>query len=317
MNRLVEVLNKLNSTVSVSGSQIAKELGITRAAVWRRIKHLRDLGLIILSDKGKGYKLQSNFEKLDATAIRKNSSKRIALDIVWNTTSTNTDLFSIVDKVSLPRVLLAEHQSKGRGRRNEPWVSPLGSGLCMSMGWKFSSLPPTIPSLGLVVGLTIIDTLETLGCSLVKIKWPNDVFFDQRKIAGSLIDLKTELSGFSYAVIGIGINTKINQEAKKKINQPVSDIYDILGTDVSRNELAGNLINFLSRALTSFEKDGFSTFRNKFIERDLLYGKKISIAHKDNMLTGYAAGVDWDGALLLDIEGKISRFYSGHINVTR
>ncbi len=316
MNRLIDVLNKLNPTFSVSGSKIAKELGITRAAVWRRIKHLRDLGVKISSDHGKGYKLQSSFEKLDVDAIKKISSKSIALDIVWKTTSTNTDLFSLVDKVSLPRVLLAEYQSKGRGRRNDLWVSPLGGGLCMSMGWKFSSLPLTIPSLGLVVGLTIIDTLEKHGCSSIKIKWPNDVFFDQRKIAGSLIDLKTELSGFSYAVIGIGINTKMNQEAKKKINQPVADIYDVLGTNVSRNELAGNLINFLSCALTNFEKEGFRPFRDKFIEKDLLFGKKIAISFKDKVITGYAAGVDWDGALLLDIEGKISRFYTGHISLT-
>ena len=316
MNRLIDVLNKLNTTFSVSGSQIAKELGITRAAVWRRIKNLQDLGVKILSDHGKGYKLQSNFEKLDVATIKKIISKSIALDIVWNTSSTNTDLFSAVDKVSLPRVLLAEYQSKGRGRRNDPWVSPLGSGLCMSMGWKFSSLPSTIPSLGLVVGLTIIDTLEKFGCSSIKIKWPNDIFFNERKIAGSLIDLKTELSGFSYAVIGIGINTKINQEAKKKINQPVADIYDVLGTEISRNELAGNLINFLHCALTNFEQDGFSIFRDKFTEKDLLYGKKITVALKDNMLTGYAAGVDWDGALLLDINSKINRVYSGHISLT-
>ena len=315
MKRLVDVLNRLSSTSSVSGTQIAKELGITRAAVWRRIKHLQDLGVEILSDHGKGYKLQSDFEKLDAAAIKKISPNSIALDIVWNTTSTNSDLFSTVDKVRLPAVLLAEYQTNGRGRRNEPWVSPLGSGLCMSMGWKFSSLPPTIPSLGLVVGLTIIDTLEKFGCPSIKIKWPNDVFFGQKKIAGSLIDLKTELSGFSYVVIGIGINTKMNQEAKKKINQPVADLYDILGTNVSRNDLAGNLIKFLNLALTNFEKDGFSSFRDKFIEKDLLYGKKINIAVRDNIVTGYAAGVDWDGALLLDVDGKVSRFYSGHVSL--
>ncbi len=315
MNRLIDVLNRLSPTFSVSGTQIAKELGITRAAVWRRIKHLQDLGVEISSDHGKGYKLQSNFEKLDAAAIKKISPNSISLDIVWNTTSTNSDLFSIVDKVRLPAVLLAEYQTKGRGRRNDPWLSPLGSGLCLSMGWKFSNLPPTITSLGLVVGLTIIDTLEKIGCSSIKIKWPNDVFFDQRKIAGSLIDLKTELSGSSYVVIGIGINTKMNQDAKKKINQPVADLYDVLGTNVSRNNLAGNLIKFLNLALTNFEKDGFTSFRDKFIEKDLLYGKKITIAVRDNILTGYAAGVDWDGALLLDVDGKVSRFYSGHVSL--
>ena len=79
--------------------------------------------------------------------------------------------------------------------------------------------------------------------------------------------------------------------------------------------MAGNLIKFLNLALTNFEKDGFSSFRDKFIEKDLLYGKKINIAVRDNIVTGYAAGVDWDGALLLDVDGKVSRFYSGHVSL--
>ena len=79
MNRLVDVLNRLSSTFSVSGTQIAKELGITRAAVWRRIKHLQDLGVEILSDHGKGYKLKSDFEKLDVGAIKKISPNSIDL----------------------------------------------------------------------------------------------------------------------------------------------------------------------------------------------------------------------------------------------
>lgn len=316
MNRLIDVLDKLNSSYAVSGSIIAKELGITRAAVWRRVKHLQQLGVIISSIPGKGYQLKIDFEKLDQKVISK-IANNIGLDVIWQTVSTNTDLFAIVDKVNLPRVLLAEYQSKGRGRRNDPWISPLGGGLCMSMGWQFSSLPQTIPSLGLVIGLTIIDTIETLGGRSIKIKWPNDVIFDRKKIAGSLVDLKTELSGYSYAVIGIGINILMSQEHKQEINQPVADLHDVLGVKVSRNQLAGKLINCLNQALTKFEKEGFKSFRDKFIEKDLLYGQKISITSKDSVLSGHAAGVDWDGALLLDVDGKVIRVYSGHITLIK
>ena len=317
MNRLIDVLKKLNSRHSVSGSKIAKELGITRAAVWRRIKHLQQLGLCIISNPGKGYRLGYDFEKLDSNAIQQSLGKKVRIDVVWETSSTNTEVFSNIDKVELPRVLIAEYQHEGRGRRNDRWLSPLGSGLCMSLGWKFQSLPPTIPSLGLVVGLAIVDTLEKLGCTSIKIKWPNDVFFDGKKIAGCLIDLKTELSGSSYAVIGIGINISLDSEIKASIDQPVADLCDVLDSKISRNRLAGKLVGSLIRALETFEKTGFKSFRDKFLAKDLLYGKKITINIKDEKPSGYAAGVDWDGALLLDVDGRIRRFYTGHVTIVQ
>ena len=317
MNRLIDVLKKLNSRHPVSGSKIAEELGITRAAVWRRIKHLQQLGLCIISNPGKGYQLGYEFEKLDANAIQQSLGKKVGIDVVWETSSTNTEIFSNIDKVELPRVLIAEYQHAGRGRRNDRWLAPLGSGLCMSLGWKFLSLPPTIPSLGLVVGLVIVDTLEKLGCTSIKIKWPNDVFFDGKKIAGCLIDLKTELSGSSYAVIGIGINISLDSEIKESIDQPVADLCDVLDSKISRNELAGKLVGSLIRALETFEKTGFKCFRDDFLAKDLLYGKKIIINIKDDKSSGYAAGVDWDGALLLDVDGRIRRFYSGHVTLVQ
>jgi len=319
MRKSLELLLLLQDGVEHSGVELAKQLGVTRAAIWNHIDRLRKEGLDVRATREQGYSLSGGFEVLDTERIRGrlrqlDCRESFSIDSAMVTDSTNTALIEALSQEDIHgRVLLAEYQTAGRGRRGDRWLSPPGCGLCLSLGWRFDSPPPTFSALSLVVGLSIAESLVAAGVTRLGLKWPNDIMCNGHKLAGILIEMRSESGGASTAVIGMGINVRLSGEARKLIDQPATDIESNSEHKISRNDLAAELLQNLAQYLRSFEQHGFEKFRDSWAGFDILANALVRLESTGRNVEGIARGVDSYGALSIEHDGTVEKFMAGHL----
>lgn len=289
----------------VSGNDLALQLGISRAAIWKRIVSLREVGLDVSGSAGSGYQLAFPFEPLDANAITSMLSAQArtlipCVEVAWQVDSTNSTLMrrGPGDHRSAS-ALLAEIQTSGRGRRGRDWQSAIGGSLIMSLRWNFDRSMSALAGLSLVAGLSVIAAIGDIGIGGVALKWPNDVVADGKKLAGILVEIGGEAQGPCHAVIGIGINTRIDPATAAGIDQPWIDLHSLApdGIDLSRNRLAAALWSQLAESLERFNSEGFAAFTDEQARYDALLGKRVSVQAHTGLSHGIATGVDLRGAL--------------------
>lgn len=318
MDRNHAILEVLADGEFHSGETLARSLGVTRAAVWKKMRTLENLGLQVFRIPGKGYRLQNRLDLLHAETIGAALSPECrgrlqgitVLDVV---DSTNTWLQG---RDHDPEVCFAEFQSAGRGRRGRQWVSPFGANLYMSLSWRFEEWPPGFTALGMVTAIAAVRALAALGHDEVRIKWPNDLVAAGRKLGGVLTDIEGEPPRATRAIIGLGLNVRMPAEAAANIDQPWMDLATLSeGAPPERNILAATLVEALTTALTEFAERGFVAFSADWARLDLVAGKAVALHSHEHTLTGVAAGVDEQGALLLRTPSGIKRVVSGDLSL--
>lgn len=316
------LLAALSDQRAVSGSELADRLGVTRAAVWKQIEALRELGAPIEAAAGAGYRVAWPFEALDAKRIAAaldgaTRARLAAIDVHWQIDSTNAELLRTAGAVpGGMRVCVAEAQSAGRGRRGRTWQSPLGGNLYFSLLCPFAQGMGALAGLSLVVGVATIAALADCGVAEIGLKWPNDVIARERKLAGILVEVGGEFLGPCHAVIGIGINLRLPAAARAAIDQPVIDVASLAAeAPPSRNRLAAHLIVRLVEALDRFRSGGFAAFRADYARSDLLHGRAIRVLAADATHEGIAAGVDGRGALIVRSGNVLTHFDSAEVSV--
>ena len=319
MKRAISLLALLADGREHSGASLANLLGVGRAAVWNQVNRLRSEGVAIEATPGQGYVLRGGFEPIDtnfidnelATLIGPRCFNTRVLDV---TDSTNQQLLNLHHEKDIhSEVLFAEYQTAGRGRRGDKWISPPGSGLCFSLGWLFEDPPATFSALSLVVGISLLKTLKKIGLEKTYLKWPNDLITDKGKLAGILIELRSQAGGPATTVIGIGLNMHVPVEARSLVDQPVDDVHRAVGKDIRRNDLATALLADLHRNLSAFASEGFPPFRDVWMSHDSLAGKRAELNTGNKIVRGVGRGVDDYGAILLEENGNVRRYLSGHI----
>ena len=301
-----------------SGEAIARELGISRAAVWKHIQSLANYGLQVNAVTGKGYRLSQKIELLDETMFGSYLSDEArswlqgaSVKLVTGSTSDDARAGAEDNRANL---YLAELQRHGRGRQGRVWAGGFAESICMSMVWRFEQTAASLSGLSLCVGLALVAALETLGIGDVQLKWPNDLFWRGRKLGGVLVELVGELAGRVTAVIGIGLNVDI-KEAEQRIDQPWVDLTEICGHVVSRNELVAALVNSANQMLPQFCRQGFGFFIGDWQRVDMLQGQPVTISAGTQTWVGEAQGVQADGALLVRTEGQLKPLYGGDVSV--
>lgn len=320
------LLTLLSDGQSHSGEALAKRLRVSRSAVWKLVNSLRALGVEVQSVPRQGYHLERAVDLYDAEQIKAQipASALAAierLDVLLTVDSTNRYVSS--NPVVQPGnavLCLAEIQQAGRGRRGRSWLAPFGSGLCLSLGWAFEDLPPTISALSLVVGMVVVRVLRRLGAAEVGLKWPNDLLYRGRKLGGILIEMRGESSGPAQVVIGLGLNTRMPAETRLMLAEKqaalVADLHEILRDRTpERNELVAALTTELLASLREFAQQGFASFHPAWAEFDALSGAQVKVLTAEQTIHGIAGGVDADGALLLNVNGQLQRFVSGEVSV--
>lgn len=309
----------------VSGDALARAAGLTRAAVWKRIEALREAGVSIDATTGRGYRLAAPLDLLDADGIRAAlpASARAALGalaIAWSIDSTNSALLREPAAGAGARVLFAERQTAGRGRRGRSWQSPLGASLLFSVARTFDGGLARLGGLSLVAGLAVASALRTAGFADVGLKWPNDLVVERegglRKLGGLLVEGGGEHAGPVRAVIGIGLNVRLPAPAAAAIDQPWTDLAT-LGTPPTRNALAAGLLAHLLPALEAFDRDGFAPFAAQWPAFDVLHDRDVVLHLPDRTEPARVLGLADDGALRVRTADGERAVHAGEVSLRR
>jgi len=307
MNKnLKRLINILNDGQYHSGSSLGNKLNITRTAVWKFINQLKDYGLSIDTIKTKGYCLQQPLILLNA----RNIAPPCPIKIFDSITSTN-DYVKTVKKS--PFICLAEQQTAGRGRLGRNWYSPFGLNIYLSCLWDFNKDISELSGLSLITGLATIKTLTAYTKDL-KIKWPNDILYKDKKLAGILVEINAETHGSSQAIIGIGLN--VNMPGAINRAPTWISLMDIVKKPQDRNKLTSKLINQLWNYLNKFEKHGLKSFLSEWEKYDYLKNKKIKLMHGEKSIGGEACGINDQGHLLVKHRnGNVVAYSSGDTSI--
>jgi BirA family transcriptional regulator, biotin operon repressor / biotin---[acetyl-CoA-carboxylase] ligase len=307
-----------------SGEWLATQLNVSRAAVWKGVERLRALSVEVQALPRRGYRLPYPMELLDARRISAELdphrlSQLRKLELEFEVDSTNTRLLEAAPPpAGSADVCLSELQHAGRGRRGRRWIAPFGTGVALSVAWTFSDGARSLPGLSLGAGVAVARALARAGAQGVALKWPNDVWFEDRKIGGVLIELRAEASGPAHVVIGVGINVTLPPAARREIEAGgarVAAVADACSAAPSRNLVAGAILDELLSMLEQFEHQGFAAFRAAWMALDALSGRPAWVSLGDAVISGTACGVDLEGALLLDTGDGVQRFVSGETSL--
>ncbi|WP_286233810.1 bifunctional biotin--[acetyl-CoA-carboxylase] ligase/biotin operon repressor BirA [Thalassotalea sediminis] len=314
-----QILVALAAGRFVSGQALGDMLGISRAAVSKHISGLSDLGVDVFRVSGKGYRLAQPIELLDKSTILTNVAKPFLgtkVDVNVMIDSTNSYLMRrIPNQLTRGQVCVAEYQSAGRGRRGREWVSPFGSHVYMSMYWYLEQGMSAAMGLSMVAALAVSDALKNT-CNLdVALKWPNDVYLDGAKLAGILIELEGQAMEPCHCVIGLGINVNMPSKVSEKIDQKWTDLQTHYGRPVDRNHLVGELINCLRQRISQHERSGLTEMVDDWKARDHFVNKPVKLITGAKETYGICRGINNQGALLLEVDGKIQPIFGGEVSL--
>ncbi|MGH8530086.1 MAG: bifunctional biotin--[acetyl-CoA-carboxylase] ligase/biotin operon repressor BirA [Nevskiales bacterium] len=317
----IELIRSLADGKWHSGETLAGVLGVSRTAVWKRLRELETLGLELHKLTGRGYRLARPLELLDKDAIARaiapaRKARLDGMEVLALTDSTNRVLM----ENRLERALcFAEYQSAGRGRRGRSWVSPFGANLYFSAAWSFSSAPAALAGLSLAVGVGLARVLRELGIAELGLKWPNDLYWREKKLGGILIEHAGEAGGPWRVVAGVGINFAMSEQQAKSVDQPWTSLAEACAaprlTMPGRNHLAGQCADALLAVLERFGAEGLEPFRKTWSEFDIAHNRVVRIEDGGRWREGRACGIDTDGALLLQIGSNQQRFVSGEVSL--
>lgn len=322
-----------------SGAALAAALGLSRAAVHKALHRASErLGCPIETARGQGYRLAQPVELLDAARIAAalpEASGIGAIEVHTELDSTSSQLLrqgaAGAAGAAGGLVCLAERQTAGRGRQGRGWVAPFGGSLTLSILWRLRRPPAELGGLSLAAGVAVLDALAAAspGLRLVDrdaghtdslgLKWPNDLHWRRRKLAGLLLEVSAEAQGPSQVVLGLGLNLRIPAAAGAPIDQPWVDLAGILAAGglplPSRNALAAALIARLADTLTAYEARGFAPFIAPWQRRDAYRGEPAMVIDGASVSTGTLAGIADDGALLLDTAQGRRRVLAGEVSL--
>ena len=312
-SKILEILEKKGNYVS--GEEISKEIGISRAAIWKHVKKLRELGYEIDSKTNEGYKLiRSPDRPVEFELERILDTRVIGKKILFfeEVDSTNNKAKQIALEENDGTVVVSEMQTSGRGRRGREWHSPKG-GIYVSFILKPNIPPEKAPQLTLVSSLALVETLNAMNHELnAKIKWPNDVLIRGKKVSGILTELSSDMEKINYIVVGVGVNLNTDQN---NLPETGTSLKLEMKKDVSVNLF---LKSFLEKYDSVYQKylDGdINQIIKLWKDNSDTLGKNVKIIGINETYEGLAKDIDENGALILQVDNKEIKVYSGDVSL--
>lgn len=296
-----------------SGEQIGETLGMSRAAINKHIQTLKEWGLDVFTVTGKGYCLPAPVQLLDEAEINQNLEQQ-GLAVIPVIDSTNQYLLERMSSLTTGDACVAEYQQAGRGRRGRQWFSPFGANLYLSMYWRLEQGPAAAMGLSLVIGIVIAEVLQKLGAEGVRVKWPNDLYLNDRKLAGILVEMTGKTGDAAQIVFGAGINLKMRTPDANVVNQGWINLQEA-GITINRNELVSLLVNQLRHSLRDFEREGLTPFLPRWQRLDNFINRPVKLLIGDREVLGIARGIDQQGGLLLEQGGVTKSWVGGEISL--
>lgn len=327
MNKNIQqLLILLNDGNFHSGSDLGKKLNLTRSAVWKLVKQLEKLGIEVEAKIRLGYRIIHSLEFMDKKKIgqyltaphKQYLDKIIIFDELPSTNSYLVELAK-TDPNYKECICLAESQTAGKGRLGRQWLSPYAQNIYLSLLWRFAKEPDELGGLSIAAAVAVVESLKRYGIKQdIKLKWPNDVFWQQRKLAGILIEISGEAHHAYNTVIGIGLNVNIPKKLGQNIGQPFCDVAEIINAMPERNKLIGLLIDQLLTTMVIFQKDGLQPFLEKWRELDAFYGQKVTLITPHEKISGIGRGINAKGHFLLEDKlSKLHSFAAGEVSLAK
>lgn len=321
MSKLIKetLINALALGNFISGQEFADKLNVSRTAISKNINALEELGFDIYKVSGKGYRLAKPLTLLNENKIKNNLLSDISslhIDIHNFIDSTNSYLLrQLPNQIQQGQVCLAEYQQSGRGRRGRQWVSPFGANLYMSMYWRLEQGLSAAMGLSVISALAIADAIKQELHLDVQLKWPNDIYYQGKKLAGILIDLEGQPLESCHSVIGIGLNIDMPKALEQKIDQPYTDLQSHYNSQLDRNSLAAAIINCLHQRLIEHPLKDASILIEQWRCLDYFYNKPVKLISGDKTTLGTCKGINNQGALLLEVAGEIKTVFGGEVSL--
>ena len=305
-----------------SGEALAARFQVTRAAIWKQLQSLPpEFGLQVHAVRGRGYRLAQALELLDPVVLSAalQRPEADAVERLWvlpSVDSTNSFLLrKAPPSIGRGALCLAEYQNAGRGRRGRRWASGFGTNLVLSLAWSFDLPLSALSGLSLAAGVAVAEVLDQFGLREHRLKWPNDVLVDGRKLAGILVEAQGEAQGPATAVIGIGLNMTVSTAQAAEIDQAWVDLSGAGLSGVSRNALAVSCTKSLIEACRVYAQRGLDAFLPRWRAYDGLLDREVRLVSSGKDVFGRYLGVDGQGALLLEHAGRRRAFHGGEVSL--
>jgi len=234
--------------------------------------------------------------------------------------STNNAAFSLgIRGAAEGTVVVAERQTRGKGRLSRQWQSPPGVNIYTSVLLRPSVPPATAPQLTLVAGVAVADLINRYCPGQVTLKWPNDVHIRGKKVCGILAEMKTAAAKVDFVVLGIGINVNmIADDFDVSFREFSTSLREETGGDLSRLEVAAGLFETLHRCYRQFLQEGFPPIREQWLKYSNILGRQIQVVFRDEIQEGKVIDLEEDGSLiLLDSEQRVRRITAGDASVKK
>lgn len=313
------VLALLSDNEFHSGEELGAALGVTRAAIWKKLKKLESIGLTVHSVKGRGYRLPTPIELLSEDTLRESGVPNdVAIKLAFETESTNGDVKQYISQGKpLPILISVERQTQGKGRRGRQWESGVAKNITFSFAWRFDNGPNVVEGLSLAVGVAVARVLKKAGIPNPGLKWPNDVQVDGQKICGILLEMVAD-QDVCHVIIGVGLNVEMDDAFMTLVDQPWTDLVSRLKSRPSRNVLLAELTKELIDICQLFEDgNGMKHFQYQWQAYDVLFNQPVTVSTVSQQRQGIARGIDQKGALLLEENGELVALHGGEISVRR
>jgi BirA family biotin operon repressor/biotin-[acetyl-CoA-carboxylase] ligase len=322
----VTILRELLSadTGYVSGNKLAKQLGLSRVAVWMQLQKLTKQGFAFEAARSRGYRLVKFPPQLHHALIQAHLASRARtpnLITLERVDSTNTEAGRHLAAGSrTPLVILAREQTHGRGRRGRVWHSPAAGNLYGTFVFRPKLEPARLQDFTLWMGLNVCELIANF-CSIEPgLKWPNDVYFNGRKAGGMLTEARIDADEVHDLVFGLGLNLNARgADLPKELQKSAISLAEAAGAPIDVNRFAAALIGRVLTACARFVEDDY---RDKFAELwtrfDVLRGQPVSVTQGDRTVTGTATGIDAEGSLIVRTSaGRTERFRAGEVTLSR
>ncbi|NLE64457.1 MAG: biotin--[acetyl-CoA-carboxylase] ligase [Elusimicrobia bacterium] len=299
----------------VSGQRISRALQVSRAAVWKAVEALRQEGYAIEAVSRRGYRLASVPDKVSSAEVQFHLGTRVLGRHVHHfetLPSTMDEAFRLAGE-GAPEgtIVIAEAQTRGRGRLGRSWVSPKGKGLYFSLILRPSCPLAEIPRLTLLAAVAVSEAVEAVSGVRLLIKWPNDLLFGKKKVVGILTEMRAEMDRVDFVVLGIGANI---QARSGSLPPEAIALEEAAACSLSRVALLQEMLRILEKWYSLAGKNGFAEVLKVWRERSATLGQRVHFEDRGRNVSGKAVGLADDGGLLVELsDGTVVKRISGEV----
>lgn len=316
-----KILSALGSAEGyVSGQELCEKLQVSRTAVWKVINQLKEDGYEIESIHGKGYRILSRPDRITPGEVGSRLETEWAgrqICFFETVGSTNNEAGRLAEEGAPEGTLvLAEQQVKGKGRRGRAWVTPAGSAIAMSLVVRPQIAPDRASMVTLVMGLAVASACRRYCGVDARIKWPNDIVVDGKKICGILTEMNSEIDCIHYLVIGTGINTYI-EEFPQELSKTADSLHRIMGRKPDRAGLIAACMKEFERYYELFlQTQDLSGLAKEYNALLAGIGGPVRVLEPGNEYSGISEGINQRGELLVRRDdGTVTEVYAGEVSV--